>query len=430
MQCIESALHLIMRPHQLDSDINHFNFFRFTQLSFEDMTQQLAEIFYLHDESFKLNISFGFIMTNIETGKHQYFYPARNQTLLSQPCRISQYSDIITLIQKLKDMDILEHVHQQRPNTKWKLTHITNVSYISYNLRHLIGNDDLVLPHHIVQKQSITTLINNRGNNNIPYNENLCMFRALLFHKHKHYNIECEVTSAFNVWTNGTITKSEFAGVKLEDLPIFEKTSNINVNMYSLDEDDKASVVYKSSGLYEDTLYLNKYLNHVSYINNFRAYAKKFTCGKCGMYFDRAVNCNRHELTCDDSSKLKYPGGFYSSKKTVFELLTDLGIDVEEADRYHRHFAVYDYECMLVPENQATGNQTKILSKHHPISVSVCSTLSRKPECHISEKTEDLVTFMMAYFNRIQQRVGRLMTSRFAEAFSLLEEYMTITKVR
>ena len=88
----------------------------------------------------------GFMMTHIESGQNQYFYPGRNQTLLEQPFRVSHSSDITTLIQQLKDKDILQHVHQQRPNTKWKLTHITNVLYISYNLRHVIGTN-VILPH-------------------------------------------------------------------------------------------------------------------------------------------------------------------------------------------------------------------------------------------------------------------------------------------
>ena len=152
MHCIENSLHLIMKQHNMETDSKQLNFFRFTDLTFEDIEEHLAEVFRLHDEAFKLNISFGFIMTHIETGENQYFYPARIQTLLDKPVRITQSSDVTTLLQHLKDKDILEHVHQQRPNTKWKLTHITNVLYITYNLRHVIGSN-VVLPNHLIQKK-------------------------------------------------------------------------------------------------------------------------------------------------------------------------------------------------------------------------------------------------------------------------------------
>ena len=427
MHCTENSLHLIMRPHDLNSDTKQLNFFRFTELSFEDMAEQLTEVFRIHDEAFKLNISFGFMMTHIESGQNQYFYPGRNQTLLEQPFRVSHSSDITTLIQQLKDKDILEHVHQQRPNTKWKLTHITNVLYISYNLRHVIGTN-VILPDHLMKKKSLTCFVNNKKG--IPFNDNLCMFRSLMFHKYKSYDIEQQVKEALEQWTHGTISKKDFSGVKLEELPKFEEVFAINVNIYSLDENDKATAIYKSAGLYEDTLYLDKYLNHVSYISNFKAYANKFSCRKCQQFFDRSNNCNRHELICDDSARLKYPGGFHSSTKNVFEQLTDLGIDVAEPDRYHREFAVYDFESMLVPHNKPTGPQTTVLSKHLPISVSVCSTISQSPECHVSESSEDLVAFMMTYFNGIQQRVTRKLMARYKQVFDILEEYQSITKVR
>ena len=425
MQCVEDSLHLIMRPHDINADTKQLNFFRFTELSFDDMALHLAEVFSLHDEAFKLNISFGFIMTHIETGEHQYFYPARNQTLLSEPFRISHSSDVASLLQLLKDKDILEHVHQQRPDTKWRLTHITNVLYITYNLRHVIGSD-IELPDHLMKKTSLTCFVNNWDGK--PYNDNLCMFRALMFHRHKSYKVERDVELAYLQW-NSDIPKKDFTGVKLEELSKFEEVFAINVNIYSLDENDKATAIYKSAGLYEDTLYLDKYLNHVSYINNFKAYAKKFTCRKCKRFFDQSNNCNRHELTCDDSARLKYPGGFYSSNKNVFEQLMDLGIDVAESHRYHKDFCVYDFESMLVPQNQPAGPQTTILSKHVPISVSVCSTISQSPICHVSENSEDLVSFMMTYFNRIQQSVTRQMMSRYKQVFDILEEYQSITKV-
>ena len=425
MQCVEDSLHLIMRPHDINADTKQLNFFRFTELSFEDIALHLAEVFSLHDEAFKLNISFGFIMTHIETGEHQYFYPARNQTLLSEPFRISHSSDVASLLQLLKDKDILEHVHQQRPDTKWRLTHITNVLYITYNLRHVIGSD-VVLPDYLLKKTSLTCFVNNW--NGKPYNDNLCMFRALMFHKYKSYKVEREVETAYLQW-NSDVSKKEFTGVKLEEISKFEEVFAINVNIYSLDENDKATAIYKSAGLFEDTLYLDKYLNHVSYINNFKAYAKKFTCRKCKRFFERSDLCNKHEPICDDSARLKYPGGFYSSKKNVFEQLMDIGINVAESDRYHNDFCVYDFESMLVPQNQPAGSQSTILSNHVPISVSVCSTISQSPICHVSENSEDLVSFMMTYFNRIQQTVTRQMMSRYKQVFDILEEYQSITKV-
>ena len=299
--------------------------------------------------------------------------------------------------------------------------------YITYNLRHVIGSD-VVLPNHLIKKKSLTCFVNDK--NGKPYNDNLCVFRVLMFHKYKSYKVERHVKQALESWTSGTDSMKDFRGVTLEEIPRFEEVFAVNVNIYSLDESDKATVIYKSAGLYEDTLYLGKYLNHVSYINNFKAYANKFTCRKCKRFFERSDLCNKHELICDESARLKYPGGFYSSKKNVFEQLMELGIDVTESDRYHRDFCVYDFESMLVPHNKPAGPQTTVLSKHFPISVSVCSTISQSPECYVNESLEDLVSFMMTYFSGIQQRVKRKLMAGYKQVFDILEEYLTITKVR
>ena len=108
----------------------------------------------------------------------------------------------------------------------------------------------------------------------------------------------------------------------------------------------------------------------------------------------------------------------------------DLGIVVAEPDRYHRDFCVYDFESMILPHNKPAGPKTTILSKHLPISVSVCSTMLQSPECYVSKNSEDLVDFMMTYFNEIQQRVTRKLMARYKQVFDILDEYQSITKVR
>ena len=105
-------------------------------------------------------------MTNFETGEHQYFYPAQNQTL-NEPYRFSESSDVYNFIETLKDKDILEHAHQQRPNTKWRLIHNTNVLYIIYNLRYVIGSE-VNLPPHLLKKKSVNCLLYN-NQHHTPY---------------------------------------------------------------------------------------------------------------------------------------------------------------------------------------------------------------------------------------------------------------------
>ena len=86
-------------------------------------------------------------------------------------------------------------------------------------------------------------------------------------------------------------------------------------------------------------------------------------------------------------------------------------------------------QCSYPTINQQVPRQQSY-PKHVPISVSVCSTISQSPECHVSESSEDFVTFMMTYFSGIQQRVTRMMMERYKQVFDILEVYQSITKVR
>ena len=65
------------------------------------------------------------------------------------------------------------------------------------------------------------------------------------------------------------------------DFPYLEELFKININVYNMQEDAPVIKIYtscKSHG--DDTLYLNDFDGHLSYIKNFPSYAKKFKCEK------------------------------------------------------------------------------------------------------------------------------------------------------
>lgn len=61
-------------------------------------------------------------------------------------------------------------------------------------------------------------------------------------------------------------------------LSSFDKCFQINVDIYQSDDKGMALSVFKSSRRYRDTMYSNLYKHHVSYVNNFWAYASKYQC--------------------------------------------------------------------------------------------------------------------------------------------------------
>lgn len=78
---------------------------------------------------FEVNFLYGFILHNTEMGALQYHHPtANNNLVLEQPCLISSQADLEHTLQVISKLDFLEWVHQQRPNSKWVIDVITNVT--------------------------------------------------------------------------------------------------------------------------------------------------------------------------------------------------------------------------------------------------------------------------------------------------------------
>ena len=87
---------------------------------------------------------------------------------------------------------------------------------------------------------------------------------------------------------------------------------------------------------YPDTLNLNLYKTHFSYIHHLTMYTRSFKCKKCGKLFHRSFNLNRHEQTCEVEVKRVFPGGVLHVGQTVFQKMREFGIHVSEELRFIR----------------------------------------------------------------------------------------------
>ena len=63
---------------------------------------------------------------------------------------------------------------------------------------------------------------------------------------------------------------------------------------------------------------------------------------------------NRHERTCNQVTKKKFVGGSYQPEATVFEVLADEGIMVEEQLQFFPYRITYDFEKLLSERRLAT----------------------------------------------------------------------------
>ena len=133
--------------------------FRLSTISSASLREQLNRIFTDETTVFKVNFAFGFILRNTETGALQYHHPsANNNFVLEQPFQISNQDDLDCAIQKITNIDFLEWIQQQRPNSKWVVDLTTNVTWFVTKIRdHPIGRGKY-LPRHIVDNRDIDAL--------------------------------------------------------------------------------------------------------------------------------------------------------------------------------------------------------------------------------------------------------------------------------
>ena len=117
----------------------NYNFPTTDSLDINQITHQFEQIFSNHQNAFKINLSFGLILQNIETRKYRYFVPYRNENLFNAPMLIRNRNDLNQLRFRLQGMDIVTYALKQRPDTKFKPVLVTNIVYSVYRTSFPLG---------------------------------------------------------------------------------------------------------------------------------------------------------------------------------------------------------------------------------------------------------------------------------------------------
>ncbi|XP_038054118.1 uncharacterized protein LOC119726482 [Patiria miniata] len=348
----------------------------------------------------KINISFGFILRHAETGELRYFHPSYNNAkLFSTAITIGSRDDMDNLILRLEQMDILEHLRQQRPDTKWTVVSLTNVAiYVNKMEQFYIGTPSRDLPDFIKNNRGVDSLTHN-AHSGQRYADNLCFFRCLALHRGATMEAlerpTRHLVETFQRATGRQVSK----GVTMEDVTTAEQEFQVNIQVYSLTQHDgggdglpqtKVQLIRRSARRHPSTLYLNLFEDHFSYIADLKKYSQHYECTKCRTVFDRSFNLQRHEPICNVNVKHKFPGGVYSLPQTIFDKLEDVGINVDDDLKYFPYRATYDYECYfdeVADRNAGQGGKLKWCNRHELLSVSVASNVPNfeSLRCFVSE---------------------------------------------
>ena len=149
--------------------------FRLASLQPQEISNHLDEIFFDQSTVFKLNVAFGFILRNNETGELQYYYASRNNDqVFEEPFQITTAADLPQVREALKNLDVLEWVRQRRPNSKWVGYSDKHHLFCNKIRGHPIGRGT-DLPTHLAENHGLVALDRDRNTGKV-YIDNLCFF--------------------------------------------------------------------------------------------------------------------------------------------------------------------------------------------------------------------------------------------------------------
>ena len=311
----------------------------------------------------KVNLAFGVILKNTEDGGFRYFYAHENNTLLDRYKLVCTHDDLAKLKDFLNKTDVIETCSRERMNTKWSFYKLTNLTVFAALLKDLpMGCKNAVLPEPLL-KNHIINCLTFEENTRQPYNDNLCLFRALALHMHGNQRLEEETSKLFNLFINKMdgLSADQFQGVHVNDIPTVEDLLTLNIVLYDIDIVDGniiGELATRSVQKFENTVRLLRYNNHICYVNNINAVLQTFRCPNCDTFFNRTFNLERHLTTCSERVKNVYPKNVYQTQETLFDKLDSFGIEYTHEQTLFKNLAIFDFESICVQEESFKATDT------------------------------------------------------------------------
>ena len=234
-------------------------------------------------------------------------------------------------------------------NTKWRFYNLSNLTVFAALLKDVpIGCKNAVLPKPLLKNDTISCLTYEE-NTRQPYNDNVCVFRALALYLHGTQRLEEETSKLFNLFINkmGGLSPSQFQGVHRNDMPTVEDLVPLNNLLYDIDIVDGNIVgefARRSVQKCETTGRLLRYNNHICYVNNINAVFQSFRCPNCDLFVSRTFTLERHLTTCSERVKNIYPKNVCQTQETLIDKLDSSGIAYTNEQTLFKNLAIFDFE--------------------------------------------------------------------------------------
>ena len=387
-----------VRTHVVNGPVQTRYNHRLTSLDTRDLHEPLRELFQEQKTVFKVNCSYGFVLRDKVTSRLRYYHSSNNccGRLLEEPSLIANRDDFDRFLARIAESDILQWAITQRPNSDWVCEHVTNVTFfLNKILQHPIGCVGIDLPDYVKNNKAVVGLEKDHYRTR-TYNDNLCLFRCLALNQGCDVRrLEVTVATLYAKYTDTPVR--DFAGVTLDELDEVETTFKTNVVVYKLEEigDGKTTseLVRRSTDQYPDTMYVNIFETHFSYIKDINMYSRSWRCRNCEQaLWKSSWELYRHERTCEAGVNRIYTGGVYRPPSSVFERLDDEGIVVGDSLRFYPYRATFDFESFFTGDTlPADTDHVQWVARHIPLSVSVASNVPgyEDAQCYITDGDSD-----------------------------------------
>ena len=148
------------------------------------------------------------------------------------------HDDLAKFKEFLNKTDVIESCSQEGMKTKYRFYKLTNLTVFAALLKGDVpmGCKDAVLPEPLPNNHTINCLTFGEKTRQ-PYNDNLCLFRALALHLHGNQQLEEGTFKIFNSFTNKMdgLGPNQFKGVHMNNIPIADDLLSLNVLFYDID---------------------------------------------------------------------------------------------------------------------------------------------------------------------------------------------------
>ena len=460
----------------------------------------LDDVFNKQKHTYKCNISIGFTLIKetqekLDFKKSNYtvqfkvYYASNNSRLLSHPVVIDSVKDNQKLKDEINKLNLVEKLTDLRPSSSWKFYEFLYVRVETFDMMTPIGKAH-DLPIHFKTGSNEKALLKFEG-----YNDFLCFWRclAIFFNPSSGTNrLITKVKHLFNKFYENKNNINLYQGIKYlaynealncdeyeyenkhDEIDEVEKFFEININVYTQEEEGITNIDRRSMSKYSKTLNLMRHDNHFMYIKNMDLMRHCYKCKSCSKCFTNLKACTRHEIKCickKEFTKHTFVGGNYNKQQTLFERILKIfqsekneklknqqkeqnKKDKIKDDRKtyyskHKHFPmsymlkvfgltkedlfypneiVYDFESLKKiidkTDDDDKGKQLTFSADHVPVSVSILSNVEgydNKPIFLCDESPEILIDKFVKSLTEISNKSLELLSKKYSKVTLFLD---------